>query len=137
MLPALALVPAVLVVVAGALAVGYWVYLDAAARGSEAPAEWAVVCALAAPFALAYLAYRHRIGRHPGAGRRQRAAGTLAVGVATGLILAATLSPPDPFTQLLALPAATLVGVLPGTRSSGAGARIEFGERSPAPEYRR
>ncbi|MFC4358980.1 hypothetical protein ACFO0N_13605 [Halobium salinum] len=111
------LLPVLVALGVGCLALGVasfvgWVYLDARAHGrsSRSAVAWAVV-ALFGPMTLVYLLLvRPRAGpREYPPTRRER--GTLAFALASvgAMVLGATLSPPDPLTQVLYLTAFLLV----------------------------
>ena len=81
--------------------IAYWVYLDAAARGSSAPILWALVSAPFTPIILYYLlVYRSSNDRiHPPT-RRETLTRAAAGSSVVAALAATTLAPPDPVTQV-------------------------------------
>lgn len=60
--------------------IGYWVFLDADERGSNASLLWAIGCIVIRPLSLGYLLYRSEIGgRTEPAGETERAVGTFVI----------------------------------------------------------
>lgn len=125
------LLPVLLALGVGCLALGVlsfagWVYLDARAHGrTGADAGFWAVAALFGPMALVYLLLvRPRAGprEHPPT-RRERVALVVALATVGASVLGATLSPPDPLTQLLFLPAFLLVTLPVATLSVSEGVR--------------
>lgn len=112
-LPVLAAFAGVLVALCVALvALGYWAYHDAAARGSPSPLWWGTAAAL--PYGvLWYLWSRRGLGeRERPPGRRERAALTWVWAVLLAFAFGAVLAPPDPVSQLVYF-GPSLVAALP------------------------
>lgn len=98
-----------------AILMGYWIYADATARGSDSAFSWAAGGVLTMFIVAGYLFYRRKIGgRTDLASRRERIAGTVVFAQMFALALGAELSPPDPFTQLIQLPLFVGAGLLSG-----------------------
>lgn len=103
--------------------IGYWVYLDATERESNASYLWAIGCTVFQPLVIGYLLFRSQIGgRREPAEFAERAVGSFIVGhlIAVQLwfvlryfevIPTANLSPIIEFQYYVAL---FVVGVLPG-----------------------
>jgi hypothetical protein len=99
----------------GALLGVYWTYLDATARGSGSPSQWAIGCVVIPFLLIGYLLYRSKIGgRKEPASQRERLVGTLVVAHMVSVLGAVFLLPPDPFTQLLYYLPLVVIGLLPG-----------------------
>jgi drug/metabolite transporter (DMT)-like permease len=85
------------------VAVGYGVYLDAAARSSDDAGTLGVLAAVFSVAVLpAYVLLRGRIGDRDAPTRRERRVRTLALGGLLTLAAAAAATVPDPYTQLFA-----------------------------------
>ncbi|MBO4247940.1 hypothetical protein IL252_08950 [Halomicrobium sp. IBSBa] len=106
--------PALLIGVLGACFVGglfallgYWVYRDASARGRRNPIL-VVPVALFAPFGLLLYLYRRRRWEreHPKTAWDRRVE-TALVAIGGAFVVGVLVTPPDPFTQILALPVLT------------------------------
>jgi len=93
------------------LAVGYWVYRDAALRGSTHPVGWAVASVVGFQIVpVIYLFARERIGpRSESPSRFDRTLGAVAVGVVVVFVIGALFTPPDPFSQVAFATPAVLV----------------------------
>ncbi len=118
------------------LLLGYWVYLDASIRGSDAALLWAVCCTAFLPLIIGYLLHRSEIGGRPEpANRRERILGTyLAAHVFAALIV--TLIPQLQLSRPMFYFGALLVGLLPGYwlvwNRGWAQLRREFGWSHPS-----
>ena len=85
---------------AAAVSLGYWVYADASARGSDRPLLWGVLTVLFVPVGLYYWYVRGDVGeRRRRPDRGERVALVVALGTLGAYVLAATVAPPDPHTQ--------------------------------------
>jgi cytochrome bd-type quinol oxidase subunit 2 len=94
------------VATAGLLA--YWTHRDATAHGVERPALW-VLAVLAVPFGVVvYLVVRRGWERERPRTDGVRAAETALFAILGALVLGTVLTPPDPFTQAVAMPALSL-----------------------------
>ncbi|WP_266080813.1 hypothetical protein [Haladaptatus caseinilyticus] len=103
--------------------IGYWIYLDATERGSDANLLWALGCTFIQPLILGYLLYRSEIGgRTEPAGVTERVIGTVVIGQLvteqlwfglrfTGIIASRVYPPAVELQYYVALFA---VGVIPG-----------------------
>ncbi len=118
------------------LFLGYWVYLDATIRGSDAALLWAVCCTAFLPLIIGYLLHRSEIGGRPEpADRRERILGTYLVAhVVAALIV--TILPQVQLSRQLLYFGALFVGLLPGYWLvwTGGWARLrrEFGWSHPS-----
>ncbi len=103
--------------------VGYWIYLDATERGSNANLLWAIGCTAFQPLVIGYLLYRSEIGgRTEIAGVRERSIGTFVIGhlVAVQLwfalrfsnVIATGIYPP--VVELQYYVALFVIGAIPG-----------------------
>lgn len=81
-------------------AVPFWVSQDAAARGSSAPTLWGAAAVLSGVVGLYYV-FVYRAGRERSVPptRGERVAATAVVADVGAMLVAATLAPPDPYTQ--------------------------------------
>ncbi|WP_276273286.1 hypothetical protein [Haloarcula litorea] len=97
--------------VGGAVATAYWVYRDAATRGSPRASLWALgVALLVVPVLPAYLFVRRRLPPRRDWRPTDRYAGVVAATLLTGFVVAALVAPPDPVARArwsLALSAVT------------------------------
>lgn len=94
----------------------YWVYHDAAARGSAQPRTWAAAVGLFSPAVVVYLLKRRSVGpRTRPESDQERLARVLASSVLLAWVVAAAAAPPDPITQLYYAGATLAVGVALGT----------------------
>ena len=101
--------------VVGALFGVYWIYLDAAIRGSDSPFLWATGCVVIPFLLIGYLLYRSEIGgRTEPASQQERLVGTFAVAHMVSVLGLVFLLPPDPFTQLTYYLPFVIIGTLPG-----------------------
>ena len=92
---------------------GYWIYADANARGSPRPHRWLVNWLVFTLFGLAhYLWVRDRIGTraHP-VSAIERTAFALVVSVFISFLYTAIFLPPDPLSQVRAIPVAAGVAL--------------------------
>ncbi|WP_435125149.1 DUF7534 family protein [Halobaculum sp. D14] len=89
-----------LLVAASAASFGYWVYLDADARGTDAAAVLGAATVFVSFVGVWYWLRRSAYGdRDSPPSRTQRAAGSVAVASFCAVVLAAVVAPPDPVTQ--------------------------------------
>ncbi|WP_256393397.1 hypothetical protein [Natronoarchaeum rubrum] len=95
------------------LAAGYWVYRDAALRGSTNPLGWAIASVVGFQFVpIIYLYYRERIGpRSEPPSRFDRTLNATVVGIVVVFIVGALVTPPDPFSQVAFATPAVLVAI--------------------------
>lgn len=95
------------------IAVGWWVALDARARGESHPLFWAVFAPLSGVLLLYYVIWwrRHHDREQPPS-RRERYAAVVAVSGVGSFLVAAVVLPPDPISQMLYWPVA-FAGCLP------------------------
>lgn len=102
---------------------GYWVYLDATERESNANLLWAIGCTVFQPLTVGYLLYRSQIGgRTEPAGIGERLIGTYAVGhlIAAQLwfalrftdVISTTVYPP--LVELQYYVVLLIIGAVPG-----------------------
>ncbi|SNZ17221.1 hypothetical protein SAMN06269185_2933 [Natronoarchaeum philippinense] len=93
------------------LAVGYWVYRDAALRGSTYPFGWAIASVVGFQIIpVIYLLLRERIGpRSEPPSRFDRTLNATVVGIVVVFIIGALVTPPDPFAQVAFATPAVLV----------------------------
>ena len=99
------------------LSVGYWVTVDADARGARVPWLWGGVSLFFFPVLLYYLlVYRRRYDRERSTGRLERGVGTVALASTAAMLLAAVLAPPDPYTQAVWWGAAWALLLVPSHR---------------------
>ena len=93
------------------LAVGYWVYRDAALRGSTYPLGWAIASVVGFQVVpVIYLLLRERIGpRSEPPSRFDRTLNATVVGIVVVFVIGAFVTPPDPFTQVAFATPAILV----------------------------
>ncbi|WP_226011217.1 hypothetical protein [Halomicrobium salinisoli] len=104
--------PALALALAASVGVAWWLYRDARTRGSDRPGAWAACWLLFSVAGLAhYLLVRGRLDVDDLTAPSAAAlVSTAVIGVSLAFLVAALLSPPDPFSQmrlaLLALPAA-------------------------------
>lgn len=103
--------------------IGYWVYLDATERGSNASYLWAIGCTVFQPLVIGYLLFRGQIGgRREPAEATERAVGSLIIGhlIAVQLLFVLRYFEAIPTTNLSLVVEAQyyvvlfIVGVLPG-----------------------
>jgi len=88
----------------------YWVYLDARDRGSDRPGRWALGALAILPVSALYFVLADRIGERQGTPTaRKRLVETVLLAGCAGLPLTFVVTPPDPFTQLTAIPASLVV----------------------------
>jgi len=95
------------------LAVGYWVYRDAALRGSTHPLGWAIASVVGFQIApVIYLLSRRRIGpRSEPPSRFDRTLAATSVGITGVFVIGALVTPPDPFSQVAFATPAVLVAI--------------------------
>ncbi|GAA0673044.1 hypothetical protein ACFQDG_04715 [Natronoarchaeum mannanilyticum] len=93
------------------LAVGYWVYRDAAFRESTNPLGWAIASVVGFQIVpVIYTLVRGRIGpRREPPSRFDRTLSAAAVGIAATFVIGALVTPPDPFSQVAFATPAVLV----------------------------
>jgi hypothetical protein len=103
--------------------IGYWIYLDATERGSNANLLWAIGCTFIQPLIIGYLLYRSEIGgRTKPAGVSERLIGTFVIGHLVTAQLWFVLRFTDiistrvypPIVELQYYSALFVVGVIPG-----------------------
>jgi hypothetical protein len=102
--------------------VGYWIYVDATERGSDAALSWAGGCAVFQPLTIGYLLYRSEIGeRTDPAAASERAIGTFVIAHLVAIQLrfvlrySGLITPPvpSPVVELLYYVGLLVVGILP------------------------
>ncbi|WP_262179795.1 hypothetical protein [Haloarcula laminariae] len=99
-MPSVAALGTAVLVFGGPLAAGYWVFRDAAARGSDRAGPYGVAATLLPiPLVPLYLFVRRTWPERRHWSRRDRAAGTAAAALLSAWAVATLLAPPDPGSQ--------------------------------------
>lgn len=102
---------------------GFWIFIDAKARGSDSAAVWGVGCLIFPLLVIGYLLYRSEIGgRTEKASIVERGAGTIIIAHLNAVVLRFILSLNDVYPQFVEQPLAEvpyylflfILGAIPG-----------------------